>query len=93
MDLIPYLDSLPAKPIHDRNIAIIYRKGIRNQVIAIGKDHWFFLDFDSVYYCKGTSFDIVFLMESISKAEFVRDFRWESFFPQLKPDAVIMEAG
>jgi hypothetical protein len=76
-----------------KNIAIVYRTGIKNQVIHSKEDQWFFLTLKSAHYTCGTSYDMIMLMDGITQTEFRRDAAFIAIFPALRPDAVIMEAG
>lgn len=82
----------PIKPIN-RTILVLYRS-CKPQNFDAGSDHWMFLDLESAHYglC-GYSLDCVMLMDGITKVEVITVPAWVGILPNLKPDAVVMEAG
>lgn len=79
-----------------KTILVVYRKISISHNIEIrgGGDRWMFLALDRVHYgCIGYSLDAVFLMDGITQDEFVNDSGYTQIYPNLRPEAVILEAG
>lgn len=85
--------SKGSKEVDGKTILVLYRRSAPQNFKA-GKDHWMFLDLDSAHYglC-GFALDCIMLMDGITKIEVITCPAWVAILPNMKPDAVVMEAG